>query len=90
MLVFTLRGCRLHTVRSLAFHVEPQWSHRFQQHHRDINKSTSICVFTLRRLLYVQITNLNSYNFLEVSARLSRVYARPLRGSQVDREPPNE
>ena len=50
-------------------------------------------VFTLRilrgcRLHAVRSLAVHLYNFLEGSARLSRVYARPSRGSRVDREPP--
>ena len=50
-------------------------------------------VFTLRilrgcRLHAVRSLAVHLYNFLEGSARLSRVYARPSRGSRVDRESP--
>ena len=48
MFIFTLRGCRWHTIKLHVLHTRSPWPRTFQQHQKDINKSISTFIFTLR------------------------------------------
>ena len=93
MLVCTLRECRWYTIKSHVLHTRSPWPRTFQQHQKNRSKSTSMLVFTLRGCRWHTIKShafpiVKIYNCLVGFARLSRVYARPSRGSRVDRYTP--